>query len=202
MNKKDQTAIDLLSKVLGSRATAECATAYLAKQPRVPSVDAIETALAVPHSVAEKIYACVQLSFQYLLNHNPVNLNDPSLVGAYLCDLKDCRVEHYVLLTLTADRTLINRHECGIGTAECVSVSKRDLLAKALADGATSIIIAHNHPSGTLDFSKQDIDSTRKLYKNAESLSIRLLDSIVISSEGIKSLRKEQPSVFGERKKQ
>ena len=201
MNKKDQTAIDLLSMVLGRRVTAECAIAYLAKQQRVPAVDAIEKALAVPHSIAEKIYACAQLSFQYLLNRNPVNLNDPSLVGAYLCDLKDCRVEHYVLLTLTADNTLINRHECGIGTTECVTVSKRDLLAKAIADGATSIIIAHNHPSGTIDFSKQDIDNARKLYKNASSLSIRLLDSIVISSEGVKSLRKEQPSVFGERKK-
>lgn len=201
MNKKDQTAIDLLSMVLGHRVTAECAIAYLAKQQRVPAVDAIEKALAIPRSVAEKIYACAQLSFQYLLNRNPVKLNDPSLVGAYLCDLKDCRVEHYVLLTLTTDHTLINRHECGIGTAECVSVSMRDILSKALADGATNIIIAHNHPSGTLDFSKQDIDSTRKLCKNASSLSIRLLDSIVISSEGVKSLRKEQPSVFGERKK-
>lgn len=201
MNKKDQTAIDLLSKVLGSRATAECAIAYLAKQQRVPSVDDIEKALAIPHSVAEKIYACAQLSFQYLLNRNPVNLKDPSLVGAYLCDLKDCRVEHYVLLTLTTDLTLINRHECGIGLAGRVDVSKRDLFAKIFADGATSIIVAHNHPSGTLSFSKEDIDSTRKLYKQASSLGIRLLDSIVISSVGVNSLRKEQPSVFGERKK-
>lgn len=203
METINEETLKLFTTLVGSRPTAECALAYLAKCNQVPTPENIMGALGVTKSVAEKVAAAAKLSFHFVLGSNPVYLGNPDLIAAFLCDLKDAHVEHYVMVTLDAGNHLIKRHECGIGSSSEVTASKRDLLARALADHASKIIVAHNHPGGvgTLEFSKEDIAGIRNLYKIASSMGIRLLDCLVITSTGVKSLYKEQPNIFGSRKK-
>lgn len=61
----------------------------------------------------------------------------------------------------------------------------------AIIHNCAAIIMAHNHPSGSLTPSRNDIESTTKLKDAGELLGIRLLDHIIVSSEGYCSMREK-----------
>ena len=94
-----------------------------------------------------------------------------------LCDKKQ---EHFMLLTLDGARQLINKHLISIGTLMSSLVHPREVFAPAIADRAASIIVAHNHPSGSKNISTDDKEATRKLREAGELLGIRLDDHIII----------------------
>ena len=66
-------------------------------------------------------------------------------------------------------------------------VDMRILFRKALEMKARSFVIAHNHPSGNIEPSNQDIELTRKIRKAGDTLDIILLDHLVITSHGFYS---------------
>ena len=67
----------------------------------------------------------------------------------------------------------------------------RMILKKALENGATSIILSHNHPSGNLQPSKADEDLTQKIKMAAIYFDIKVLDHIIVSEEGYFSFADE-----------
>jgi DNA repair protein RadC len=76
------------------------------------------------------------------------------------------------------------------GVSSCI-VDPRIVFATALKANATAIILAHNHPSGNLTPSKRDLDITKKIHKGGEFLDIRLLDHLLITSNGFYSMANE-----------
>jgi len=66
-------------------------------------------------------------------------------------------------------------------------VHPREVFADAIADRAAGIIIAHNHPSGTLSVSKVDIVITKRLDEVAKLVGIELLDHIILAKDGFYS---------------
>jgi DNA repair proteins len=60
----------------------------------------------------------------------------------------------------------------------------RVIIKHALENNATSIILAHNHPSGILKPSKNDIEVTAKIKNAATLLDISIIDHIIVSNEG------------------
>ena len=75
-----------------------------------------------------------------------------------------------------------------IGTLNQSLVHPREVFADAIADRAAGIIIAHNHPSGTLEASHADLQITRRLSEVAKIIGIDLLDHVILSKEGYYSL--------------
>jgi DNA repair proteins len=67
----------------------------------------------------------------------------------------------------------------------------RIILKKALEEDATSIVLCHNHPSGSLQPSKADEDLTKKIKDAAGYFDIRILDHIIVSEEGYFSFADE-----------
>lgn len=65
------------------------------------------------------------------------------------------------------------------------------IFTAALKDGASGIIVAHNHPSGNLTASQSDIDLTRKLKEAGKFLEIQLLDHVIVTTEGYFSFADE-----------
>jgi DNA repair protein RadC len=59
----------------------------------------------------------------------------------------------------------------------------------ALLDNATAIIIAHNHPSGSLDPSREDMELTARLKEAGELLCIRVCDHVIFSSSNYRSMQ-------------
>ena len=70
------------------------------------------------------------------------------------------------------------------------------LFASALATGASSIILAHNHPSGVPTPSQEDVEMTRNIFSGAQFLGIRLDDHIIIGGGNYVSLRETYPDLF------
>lgn len=75
------------------------------------------------------------------------------------------------------------------GTIDGTFASPRDILKRALLLNAPRIIIAHNHPSGVVTPSKQDLESYQTLKKACELMGVELLDSIIVAGSQFLSLR-------------
>ena len=78
-----------------------------------------------------------------------------------------------------------------VGTINAVMISPRDIVAKALENNASGIIMAHNHPSGDTTPSKADIEMTRQVARALKSVCIKLEDHLIISPTGHYSIREK-----------
>ena len=108
-----------------------------------------------------------------------------------LTEYKDKDKEHFVLLTLDIASRIINTHLISIGTINQSIVHPREVFRPAIADNAAGIIVAHNHPSGELEASQQDLDITKRLRECGTLIGIELLDHVILTSDDYLSLRDE-----------
>jgi DNA repair protein RadC len=76
-----------------------------------------------------------------------------------------------------------------IGTATETLAHPRDIFREVLKQGATRLIVAHNHPSGNIEPSQEDIQLTRQLLSGAQYLGLPLLDHLIIGNGDFLSLR-------------
>src|SRR5699024_1442792 len=96
--------------------------------------------------------------------------------------------EHFVVLSLNTKNKVTGIHTLHIGTVNSSIVHPRDVFQRAILNNATSIIICHNHPSGDMTPSQEDIDVTKRIESSGELLGIELLDHIIIG-DGYLSLK-------------
>jgi len=71
-----------------------------------------------------------------------------------------------------------------LGTASSVTVHPRDVFREAVKANAVSVIVAHNHPSGDVDPSEDDIALTARLKRAGDLLGITLLDHLILAPGG------------------
>jgi len=71
-----------------------------------------------------------------------------------------------------------------LGLLDSNQVHPREVFADVIVDRAAAIILAHNHPSGRLEASPEDIAMTKRLVKAGEILGIRVLDHIILAPNG------------------
>ena len=100
-------------------------------------------------------------------------------------------VEFFWVLYLTNSNRLIAMAEIGVGTTNMVGVCLKSIFQKALLLNATGIIVAHNHPSGSLKPSEADKDMTDKIKQAGKLFGITLIDHFIITSEGFYSFSEE-----------
>jgi len=99
--------------------------------------------------------------------------------------------EHFILLTLDGASKVIEKRVIHIGTLNQSLVHPREVFRPAILDNAAGVIISHNHPSGTLEASRADIQITDRLKEVAKLVGIELLDHIIISKKGYYSFSDE-----------
>ena len=113
---------------------------------------------------------------------NPAPLIDSAEKAAEQLDfIRNKKQEHFVMLTLDGARRLINCRTITIGTLMSSLVHPREVFAPAIEDRAASIIIGHNHPSGSVDISEQDREVTQRIKKAGDLLGIRLDDHLIVA---------------------
>ncbi len=91
--------------------------------------------------------------------------------------------EYFIVLTLNGAHKTIDNHIVSVGLVNKTLVHPREIFRPAILDNATSIIIAHNHPSGSLEVSREDKDVTRRIKQAGELIGIRVLDHIIFTSD-------------------
>lgn len=99
--------------------------------------------------------------------------------------------EEFWVVYLNNSNKVIDRFQLSKGGITGTLVDVRLALKKALELGATSIILAHNHPSGTLNPSSADKQLTQKLKTAGESLDIKILDHVIVTEKSYFSFADE-----------
>ena len=108
----------------------------------------------------------------------------PEKAVEQLSDIRDKKQEYFVCLTLDGANRLIAKRIITIGTLTASLVHPREVFAEAISDRVASIIVAHNHPSGTLTASSADSEVTQRLEEAGVVLGIKLVDHLIVSSSG------------------
>jgi DNA repair protein RadC len=99
--------------------------------------------------------------------------------------------EESAMITLNRANEVISVDKLSSGGTSGVIVDAKVVFTIALKLTGHSIILAHNHPSGNLKPSEQDIEITRKLRSGGDILDIRVLDHIILSDTGYLSMADE-----------
>lgn len=105
----------------------------------------------------------------------------PAHVLPYLDTIKNAEQEHFVAISLDGAGYVITSRVITIGLLNHSLVHPRETFRGAILDNAASIIIAHNHPSGSLDPSPQDIAITKQIKDAGEIIGIRVIDHIIVT---------------------
>ena len=194
------TDIELLAAVFGSGnaqrdvlAIAADVRALLRKSKEQGFLVNYAALSAVPGVGAAKIcelLAAFELARRYLPPQTsaPVVLDTPDKVIAQFADIRDKQQEHFVVLTLDGAGRLIAKRTVFIGTLNASLVHPREVFAIAVADRAASVIVAHNHPSGSLDPSPADREATRRLAEAGHLLGIPLADHLIVTPSAFRSI--------------
>ena len=106
--------------------------------------------------------------------------------------LPDNSREHLVALYLDAANQIISYSLISTGTANSAQVHPREVYQRAVVVGSCALIVAHNHPSGSLLPSTEDRAITERLKESGELLGIKLLDSLILSRKGTYSITDEK----------
>jgi len=99
--------------------------------------------------------------------------------------------EEFWILYLNNANKVLTMHQLSKGGMTGTLVDVRLVLKKALETGAVALIVAHNHPSGTLKPSQADKSITEKLQQSAKSLDIKVLDHLIITEKAYFSFADE-----------
>lgn len=115
-------------------------------------------------------------------------LSDPKTVAQFLAEfLKnncDIHQEHFFVVGITRTNQVRFLELSGIGTDNSILIGVKNVFRKAVTEGVAGLLMAHNHPSGVLKASEEDINFTKKVDAAAEILEIKLIDHIIFSKDG------------------
>ena len=98
-------------------------------------------------------------------------------------DLSNLEQEKFYLILLNRANYVIGKPCISTGGINGTVVDTRIVFKKAIAAGACSIILAHNHPSGNLSPSQQDEELTKKLVEAGKLLDITVLDHLIVGDQ-------------------
>ena len=136
-----------------------------------------------------EIVACFELGKRLLKDKKAVLLMKPEDVARELRDIAVLKKEHLVIFYLDPRLQQIKREIVSVGLLETSLVHPREVFESAILHTASSLIVAHNHPSGELSPSAQDIAVTERLVRAGHVLGIEVLDHIIVTADGFVSIK-------------
>jgi DNA repair protein RadC len=135
------------------------------------------------HAKAALVLAAIEYA-RRRIKPEGLKIKTPSDVLPLIRHFADRRQEHFLSITINGANEVLNVRVVFIGLVDRSPVHPREVFADALADRASAIVVAHNHPAGNLEPSKADLDITLQLRQAGEIMGIELLDHIVFNRSG------------------
>ena len=190
---------ELLAAVLGTgyrgRHVVDLAESILTDYPNESLLDMnigqLSRIKGVGKAKAGVLVAAFELARRGLhkgLGVRPV-IRSPIDVLPLLADVKDEQREHFLCLYLNARNQVIHKEVVSIGSLSSSIVHPREVFQPAVLQAAASVILAHNHPSGDVSPSQDDIDLTRRIVQAGEIMGIEVLDHLIIGADDFLSLK-------------
>jgi len=134
-----------------------------------------------------EIVACLELGKRKLKNKKTNILLTPKDVWEAMKDIRTSKKEHFVVFYLNSRNQEIEKEIISIGTVSASLVHPREVFEGAIKNNASSIIVAHNHPSGDIEPSQDDTEVTKKLIHAGKILDIRVVDHVIVTDKEFKS---------------
>ncbi|MBW1744854.1 MAG: DNA repair protein RadC [Deltaproteobacteria bacterium] len=113
-----------------------------------------------------------------------LKISFPADVLPLIQHFADRKQEHFICVSVNGANEVITSRVVSVGLVNKTQVHPREVFADPITDRASAIIVAHNHPSGGLNPSKEDIEITKQLKSAGETLGIKLLDHIIFNHKG------------------
>lgn len=115
-------------------------------------------------------------------------LSESTILANWQSVIEYCRIkigfqekEVFMALFLNNKHRLLHAEELAYGTVNRVAVYSREVVEHALIHKATAVILVHNHPTGDVTPSKQDIEMTKNIAQALSSIQIELFDHLIVS---------------------
>jgi len=185
---------ELLAVLLGSgskkRTVLELASAILTKiDHRLDrlTVNTLQEIDGVGTAKACQIIASLEFARRYLFNRRTV-INKPADILPFINHIAAKKQEYFICVSLNGANEMIASRVVTVGLLTSNQVHPREVFADPIADRAAAVILAHNHPSGTLKPSGDDIQVTKRLVEAGKILGIEVLDHIIVTQDGHISL--------------
>ncbi len=156
-----------------------------ATDPKKLSLD-----MDIPLNKATQIIAVVELG-RRLFERNPSGakiIRTAENVFEYTKNMRELPKEHLRGIYLNSHYKVIHDEVISIGTIDANIIHPREVFRPALEYNAAAVILVHNHPSGNLTPSDDDILITRQLLEASKMLGIDLIDHVIISENGFESI--------------
>ena len=110
-----------------------------------------------------------------------LKISFPADVLPLIANYADRKQEHFICVSINGANEVITSRVVSVGLVNKTQVHPREVFADPITDRAAAIIVAHNHPSGSLLPSKEDIEVTKQLKTAGETLGIRLIDHVIFN---------------------
>ncbi|MBN1519029.1 MAG: DNA repair protein RadC [Spirochaetales bacterium] len=185
---------ELVAAVLGSgnrnkdvRALARDIVAKSDLSRGVPSVEALSAHQGMGRALACRISAALELGKRFY-GHRGRRISGPEDVWQLVRHFDDGRQERFICCMLNGANDVIDVKAVTVGLINRTIVHPREIYAEAVAARSCALIACHNHPSGRLEPSPEDLDITERLRQAGEVLGIPLLDHVIFSQDGWISL--------------
>ena len=140
---------------------------------------------------ASQILSALELSKRLLIESQNIKITTPKDIYEELRAYRKKQQEYFIALYLDGANCLLETKVITIGTLNQSLVHPREVFSDAIEKRCASIIVAHNHPSGILEASSEDLEVTQRLKQSGKILGIELLDHIIFTSEAFVSLKEE-----------
>lgn len=137
-----------------------------------------------------QLLASFELSRRYLIKE-VVKISSPTDVLPLVSNIADKKQEYFVCVSLNGAGEVVGNRIITVGLLDHSLVHPREVFADAITDRAASVILVHNHPSGILEPSKQDIIMTKQLVEAGSVVGIKVLDHLIISKKGHLSMKEK-----------
>lgn len=143
-------------------------------------VDAFLKIPGVGMGKALAVCAAIELGRRKASHLNAV-VNQPQDLLPFIKQYAFKNSEHFIAVSLSGAREILSQNIVALGNSNSAIINPREVFFDAVQARASAVILAHNHPSGIVSPSQEDIETTRRLCSAADLLGISVLDHIIIT---------------------
>lgn len=190
MNMKTKKDYELLSIVLGLKISTDLKLNSLADILQSP-----RAIYGIGQKKQEKIYALKEILERLLKTdkNERIIINKPNDIAKILIPrYRYATQENFIIVLLNTKNEIISINDISTGSLNSSIAEPREVFREVLKYPTSSVILAHNHPSGNPNPSVEDIKITKKLVNAGKILGIDVLDHIIIGDNEFRSLKQDR----------
>lgn len=169
---------------------------FLSSNKKMPKIETLCKISGVGPAKACQVMACLELSYRFLLGQGEDPVTSPAQLLPHLGFLKHSLQEMMVCVVLDGGNQVVKVSRITIGLANQTQVHAREVFHRVICESGVSVVLAHNHPSGSLKPSEEDLRVTRQLITAGKLLEIPVVDHLILSPSGYVSLKALFPEMF------